>query len=126
MKPRKERRSSGLLRVPFVQACRLQLPNGRALSGFVVNVNILGAYVSTEPGEFPVLGEPVVCRLRTPENDIEIALSGTVAWVNPHQQHPVHSLPSGFGIKFDSPLPDECRRRIQRIVDDYIQRRGIS
>jgi Tfp pilus assembly protein PilZ len=116
-----ERRSSGLLRVPFVQVCRLTFADERVLSGFVVNINILGAYVSSESGQFPVLGENIACCFRTPDNHIEMAISGTVAWVNTFQAHPVHSLPPGFGIKFEN-LSDEYRRRIERIVADYVAR----
>jgi hypothetical protein len=116
-----ERRSSGLLRVPFVQASRMSFSDGRVLTGFLVNVNILGAYVAAEQGQFPALGETLVCCFRTPENDIEMQIPCVVAWVNPHQQHPVHSLPPGFGVKFDA-LAGVNLRRIQDIVDAYIKR----
>jgi hypothetical protein len=33
----------------------------------------------------------------------------------------VHSLPPGFGIKFEN-LSDEHRRRIEHIVGDYVAR----
>jgi Tfp pilus assembly protein PilZ len=116
-----ERRSSGLLRVPFVQVCRLTFADDRVLPGFVVNVNILGAYVSAESGQFPALGERVVCTFRTPDNHIDMSIPGSVAWVNTYQAHLVHSLPPGFGIKFEN-LSDEHRRRIERIVADYVAR----
>jgi Tfp pilus assembly protein PilZ len=120
-----ERRSSGLLRVPFVQVCRLKFGDGRALPGFIVNINVLGTYVSAESGHFPALGESVICYFRTPDNNIEMAISGAVAWVNTYQAHLVHSLPPGFGIKFEN-LADENRLRIRRIVDDYIERHPQS
>jgi len=116
-----ERRSSGLLRVPFVQVCRLLFADGRALPGFIVNINILGTYVSAESGHFPALGESVVCSFRTPDNHIEMGIRGSVAWVNTYQAHLVHSLPPGFGIKFEN-LADDNRRRIQRIVGEYVER----
>jgi Tfp pilus assembly protein PilZ len=120
---RPERRRTRLLRVPFVQACTIHLTQGGGvLPGFIVNINTLGAYVAAEKGESPALGAAVVCRFRIPENTIELSVRGTVAWVNPYQEHPVHSLPSGFGVKFDT-LPEEHARRIQRIVDDYAERR---
>src|SRR5258707_109430 len=109
-----ERRSSGLLRVPFVQICRLIFVD-RGLSGFLVNLNVLGAYVAAEGGEFPALGERLTVHFRTPENDIEMAIAGSVAWVNTFQQHLVHSLPPGFGVKFHA-LADAPRRRIQDVV----------
>jgi len=93
----------------------------RTLIGFVVNLNVLGAYVAAEQVDFPALGEGVVCHLTTPENETEMPLSGVVAWVNAHQPHPVHSLPPGFGIKFEN-LLEEHRRRIQETVDQYLKR----
>jgi len=93
----------------------------RSVYGFVVNLNVLGAYVAAEAGKFPALGESVVCHLTTPDNDTLMPISGTVAWVNAHQPHPVHSLPPGFGIKFED-LSDAHRRRIQDVVDEYLRR----
>ena len=31
-----------------------------------------------------------------PHKDYEVVLQGTVTWLNPRQQHPVHSLPPGL------------------------------
>jgi Tfp pilus assembly protein PilZ len=115
-----ERRSSGLIRVPFVRRCRMDFEK-RSLVGFVVNLNVLGAYIAAEKIDFPVLGEGVVCHLNTADNEFEMPVHGVVAWVNAHQPHPVHSLPPGFGIKFEN-LNDEHRRRIQDAVDEYLQR----
>jgi Tfp pilus assembly protein PilZ len=115
-----ERRSSGLIRVPFVRRCRMEFEK-RSLVGFVVNLNVLGAYIAAEKIDFPALGEPVVCHLSTADNEITMPVGGVVAWVNAHQPHPVHSLPPGFGIKFEN-LSDEHRRRIQDAVDEYLQR----
>jgi Tfp pilus assembly protein PilZ len=120
-----ERRSSGLLRVPFVRRCRLEFParteGERALVGFTVNLNILGAYVAAEAGQFPALGEAVVCHVNTPDNGIEMPIVGVIAWVNAHQPHPVHSLPPGFGIKFEN-LAEEHKQRILDVVDEYLKR----
>jgi Tfp pilus assembly protein PilZ len=115
-----ERRSSGLLRVPFVRRCRLEF-GSRTLVGFTVNLNVLGAYVAADNSDFPQLGEPVLCHLTTPENELEIPVEGVIAWVNAHQAHLVHSLPPGFGIKFER-LADEHRHRIQDVVDEYLKR----
>ena len=43
-----DRRSSGLLRVPFVRRCTLEFEGGRQHTGFVVNINILGAYMARD------------------------------------------------------------------------------
>ncbi len=114
-----DRRASGLLRVPFVRACLLALDGGSAAPAFIVNINVLGAYVATD--EIPSLGSCVGIRFQTADNDQEIGLRGEVTWVNPRQQHPVHSLPPGFGLRFD-PIPESARERIESIVRAYTER----
>jgi hypothetical protein len=128
------RRSSGLLRVPFVRRCALEFEDGRTQAGFVVNINVLGAYVTRDdvaapPGEagrpgLPRLGEAVSCRFLVPGRQLEIRVQGAVSWVNVQQQHPVHSLPPGFGIRFEG-LSDADRARIEEVVADYLQRQGM-
>ena len=49
----------------------------------------------------PQLSQTVTITMATPGKDIQLVLRGTVTWLNPRQQHPVHSLPPGFGVKFD-------------------------
>jgi Tfp pilus assembly protein PilZ len=120
-----DRRSSGLLRVPFVQVCRLRFADGRSVSGFMVNINVLGAYIAAESKEFPALGESLTALFRTPDNETEMAIAGSIAWVNAHQPHPVHSLPPGFGIRFQN-LSDEHTKRIQRVVGEYLDRHPQS
>jgi hypothetical protein len=136
--PHAERRSSGLLRVPFVRRCNLSYDDGRMGSAFIVNINVLGAYVArddvplaapstkaeeaTEGGnEMPELGQVVRCRFPLPEQAYEITVEGVVSWVNPRQQHPVHSLPPGFGIRFVD-LALDARISIKEIVDEYLTR----
>lgn len=115
----KDRRSTGLLRVPFVRRCTLELEDGSTTSGFIVNINVLGAYVA--PDGLPRVGERVRFRFRTPGNEREVIGMGIVAWVNARQQHPVHSLPPGVGVKFLE-LSEEGRQRIERVVEDYVAR----
>jgi Tfp pilus assembly protein PilZ len=117
--PQQDRRASGLLRVPFVRACLLALDGGSTGPAFIVNINVLGAYVATD--EIPPLGSGLAIRFQTADNDLEIDLRGEVSWVNPRQQHPVHSLPPGFGMKFDA-VPTSVRERIETIVTAYAQR----
>ncbi|MCU0240955.1 MAG: PilZ domain-containing protein [Vicinamibacteria bacterium] len=114
-----ERRSSGMLRVPFVQRCRMEFDNGFATTGFLININVLGAYVAYE--NMPELGVGLICRFRTPGNDLELSINSVVAWINPVQQNPVHSLPPGFGIKFES-MPEEGYQRIAELVRNYVKR----
>jgi len=134
--PRAERRSSGLLRVPFVRRCSLNYEDGRTGSAFIVNINVLGAYVArddvplaapapkavdTASNEMPELGEVVRCRFQLPEQVCDVAVEGIVSWLNPRQQHPVHSLPPGFGIKFLD-LSLDARVSIKDLVDEYLTR----
>ncbi len=116
---REDRRGSGQLRVPFVRACLLALDGGSTGAAFIVNINVLGAYVASD--EIPALGSRLAIRFQTADNDLEIDLRGEVSWVNPRQQHPVHSLPPGFGMKFDA-IPASARERIETIVGAYAQR----
>jgi hypothetical protein len=125
-------RSSGLLRVPFVRRCTLEFEDGRSQAGFVVNINILGAYVArddvsrdaaTPAANLPRPGENVVCRFLIPGRQAEIRVRGAVSWVNVQQQHPVHSLPPGFGIRFEG-LSDADRSHIEEVVEDYLSRQG--
>jgi hypothetical protein len=114
-----ERRTRGMLRVPFIRRCALAFDDGTSASTFTVNINVLGAYVSRD--QMPRLDQAVTITLPTPGKDTQLVLRGTVTWLNPRQQHPVHSLPPGFGVKFD-PLSAEDRRCIEGVVDDYVRR----
>jgi len=116
-----KRRAGGAIRVPFVRRCQLEYPGGKTESAFIVNINILGAYVAHEV--MPALGRALVCRFHVPGNEREITLDGVVAWTNPQQEHPVHSLPPGFGLAFRS-LADDARQRIEQIVFDYLARQS--
>ena len=116
-----KRRAGGAIRVPFVRRCQLDFPGGRTESAFIVNINVLGAYVAHEV--MPQLGRALVFRFHVPGNEREIAVDGVVAWTNPQQDHPVHSLPPGFGVAFRS-LADETRARIEGIVFDYLARQS--
>jgi hypothetical protein len=148
--PRTERRSSGLLRVPFVRRCKLSYGDGRTTSAFIVNINVLGAYVARDdvplaapaksgrrrdeaaamepaaispaPGApMPELGEVVHCRFDLPQRACAVAVDGIVSWLNPKQQHPVHSLPPGFGIRFQG-LSSDAHACIQELIDEYLDR----
>lgn len=148
-RPPTERRSSGLLRVPFIRRCSLSYEDGRTTSAFIVNINVLGAYVarddlplmsaapkagrrrkapaetppaapvSTEP--MPELGQVVHCKFQLPEQACDVAVDGIVTWINARQQHPVHSLPPGFGVRFQGLAP-EAHACIKELVDEYLAR----
>jgi hypothetical protein len=116
------RRSTGLLRIPFVRRCQLTFESGGAISAFIVNINVLGAYIAYE--EQPILADGVECRFTIPGNEIEVVASGVVAWLNPQQNHPVHSLPPGFGVRFER-LSDHDRARVSAMVAGYIARSAL-
>jgi Tfp pilus assembly protein PilZ len=116
-----KRRAGGAIRVPFVRRCQLDYGDGEIDSAFIVNINSLGAYVAHET--IPTLGRKVVFRFQVPGSEREVVADGVVAWTNPHQEHPVHSLPPGFGVAFRG-LSDDARSRIDAIVTDYLARQA--
>jgi Tfp pilus assembly protein PilZ len=118
-----ERRNNGMLRVPFIRRCAVAFDDGTSASTFTVNINVLGAYVARD--QMPRLGQAVTITFPAPGRDAEVVLQGVVTWLNPRQQHPVHSLPPGFGVKFDA-LGPEDRRTIEGVVEDYIRRHPPS
>src|SRR5687767_2667609 len=100
-----ERPVRGLLRVPFVRRCDLTFSEGRTESAFIVNINVLGAYIAMD--ELPALADTVTFAFSPPHKDHLVVLQGTVTWLNPRQQHPVHSLPPGFGVKLVPPEDED-------------------
>jgi Tfp pilus assembly protein PilZ len=116
---KEKRRAGGAIRVPFVRRCQLEFrPKGTA-SAFIVNINVLGAYVAHDV--MPPLGREVVCQFQVPGREGVVRIDGVVAWTNPSQEHPVHSLPPGFGVAFRA-LSEESRGRIEEVVFDYLDR----
>ncbi len=113
------RRAGGAIRVPFVRRCHLEFVGGRSDETFIVNVNGLGAYVATDV--MPPLGWPVALTFKVPGSERALSIDGVVAWTNPHQEHPVHSLPPGFGLAFRD-LSPEAAGTIETIVADYLSR----
>jgi Tfp pilus assembly protein PilZ len=108
-----DRRAAGLLRVPLACACRLTLEGAAPTAAALVNINVLGAYLASD--ERPALGHGLQFSFRAPDGDGDVEIHGAVTWVNPPQQHPFHSLPPGFGVKFTT-LADEDRQRVEAIV----------
>jgi Tfp pilus assembly protein PilZ len=114
---------AALLRVPFVRRCDLAFDDGTSASAFLVNINALGVYVAHDA--MPKLGQGVRVQFSLPDSERELSLRGSVVWLNPGQQHPVHSLPPGFGVKFLG-VPDEDIRGIERVITDYNARQPGS
>jgi len=108
-----------MLRVPFIRRCAVAFDDGTSVSTFTVNINVLGAYVARD--QMPRLGQAVTVSFPAPGRDAEVVLQELVTWLNPRQQHPVHSLPPGFGVKFDE-LSASDRRTIEGVVEDYVRR----
>jgi len=119
VEPSAERRTTGLLRVPFIRRCALEYEDGESASAFLVNINVLGAYIA--PDKMPELGQNLSCRFQLPGSEREISVRGFVAWVNPDQQHPVHSLPPGFGLRFQQVSP-QVESIIAGVVQSYVTR----
>jgi len=117
-----KRRAGGAIRVPFVRRCLIQSEGDGGESAFIVNINVLGAYIAYD--EMPPLGRAVVCSFRVPGREDELRINGVVAWTNPRQDHPVHSLPPGFGVAFRG-LSDVARGRIEEVVFDYLERQKM-
>jgi Tfp pilus assembly protein PilZ len=105
--------------VPFVRRCALLFDGGASASAFIVNINVLGVYIAHD--EMPALHQAVRVTFNVPDSAIELSLEGVVAWLNPRQQHPVHSLPPGFGVQFRG-VSDEDTRSIERVIADYKER----
>ena len=107
---------AALLRVPFVRRCQLSFDDGTSASAFLVNINALGVYVAHDA--MPRLGQGVRVQFSLPDTERELSLHGSVVWLNPRQQHPVHSLPPGFGVKFKD-VSEEDIRHVERVITDY-------
>ena len=105
-----------LLRIPFVRRCDLAFDDGATASAFLVNINVLGVYVASD--EMPRLRQGVRLQFNLPDSDRALSLDGSVAWLNPRQQHLVHSLPPGFGVKF-SRISAEDVRSLEQVIADY-------
>ena len=111
-----ERRATGPVRVPFVRRCGLERVGLPEVSAFLVNINLTGAYIAF--AEMPPIGQTLQCRFRLPDAEHEVTVQGVVAWTNPLQQHPVHSLPPGFGVNFQD-VAEEVRAGIGAAMAAY-------
>jgi hypothetical protein len=121
-KDKEKRRAGGAIRVPFVRRCHVQFRPEGAADAFIVNINVLGAYLAHDV--MPRLGREVVCEFQVPGREGVVRIEGVVAWTNPSQEHPVHSLPPGFGVAFRA-LSEESRERIEEVVFDYLARQKM-
>lgn len=119
--PANSRRSP--FRVPFVRRGTISFSDGAARGTFIANINEYGAYLADE--EMPKTGQGMTLRFVPPGSEVEIEATGAVAWLNPKQQHPVHSLPPGYGVQFD-PLRESALQQITAIVQAFLERHRLS
>ncbi len=109
------------IRVPFVRACSILPGEGDSFRAFTANLSVLGAYIASD--DSVRVNQTLRMRFTVPGNVIESEIVGVVAWVNPKQQHKVHSLPAGFGVRFLG-LDVDSRRRIEVVVKEYVGRQS--
>ena len=121
-KANEKRRAGGALRVPFVRRCASSTFGGAKSTAFIVNINVLGAYVAIDDDAGP-RRSPSAAASRCPRASTSAGRSGVVAWTNPSQPHPVHSLPPGFGVGFRNLSTDPRADRV-RSSTDYVARQG--
>jgi Tfp pilus assembly protein PilZ len=110
-------------RVPFVRKCIIAFSDGKSREVFIANINEYGAYLADQ--EMPQPGQGITLRFRLPGNESEVVATGAVAWVNPMQQHPVHSLPPGYGLQFD-PVREPLLSFVLGVVSEYLARHSDS
>jgi hypothetical protein len=107
--------ASGMRRVPYVRACRLSRSGG-VLSGMTCNISVLGVFVTVDP--IPELGERVQVRFPLPGNETPVEFDALVTWRNTRQEHKVHSLPTGCGLRLLATTPEQ-QKRIETLVNEY-------
>ncbi len=106
-------------RVPFVRKCRIAFSDGKSREVFIANINEYGAYLADDV--MPQGGQGMTLRFRLPGSETDVEAMGAVAWVSPMQQHPVHSLPPGYGVQFD-PLKEPLLSFVLGVVEEYMKR----
>ncbi|MET0556648.1 MAG: PilZ domain-containing protein [Vicinamibacteria bacterium] len=128
----RDRRQTG--RAPFVRRCTLVLEDGRSVPALFVNINHSGAYVArddlsgapaAEFDEVVAVGRRLTCRVSLPGREDELSLGGVVSWVNARQSHPVHSLPPGFGLTFDT-VDARAAAAIERVMVEASARATLT
>ena len=115
--PKPVRRSP--FRVPFVRKSTIVFSDGQRREVFIANINEYGAYMADE--EMPQPGQGMTLRFRLPGSEQEVEATGAVAWTNPLQAHPVHSLPPGYGLQFD-PIREPLLTFVLGVVDEFLKR----
>jgi hypothetical protein len=94
----------------------------RELPGRILDLSLLGAYVQME--ERLGNGVQVVLSFQVPGNLRTLRPQAVVVWVNQTQNHPVHSLPPGCGLRFVSIEPVDLDL-IGSAIRDYCSRNPL-
>jgi hypothetical protein len=110
-------------RVPFVRKGQITFSDGRSRRVFIANINEYGAFMADD--DMPEVGQGIALRFLLPGSETEVEATGAVAWLNPRQQHPVHSLPAGYGVQFD-PLRDPLLSFVLGVVEEFLERHEVK
>jgi Tfp pilus assembly protein PilZ len=110
-------------RVPFVRKSLITFSDGASRRVFIANINEYGAFMADD--DMPSVGQGMTLRFRLPGSETDVEATGAVAWLNPKQQHPVHSLPAGYGVQFD-PLRDPLLAFVLGVVEEFLERHSIK
>ena len=87
---------SGLLRIPFIQECRIAQGN-RTRTAQMFNLSALGTYLVVEP--IPTLGESFTLSFRL-RDEAPLTVDAVVTWCNATKGPGSPDLPPGCGLRF--------------------------
>jgi hypothetical protein len=105
---------SGLLRIPFIQECRI-VQGGRTQPARMFNLSALGTYLVMDP--IPTIGESFTLSFRLREHTY-LTIDAVVTWCNTAQGPGSPALPPGCGLRFLG-LGSQDREAIQSFVKAY-------
>lgn len=106
---------TGFPRVPFVQACTLEV-GGVESTGVFCNLSLLGGFIDVEPQPEP--RREGTLRFLLPDGGTPIVTPVRVAWVHEELPEAPGSLPRGCGVRFKGLTADEVRR-VGAIVEAF-------
>jgi hypothetical protein len=112
--PRVLEPNSALLRIPFIQECRI-VQSGRMQPAQMFNLSALGTYLVMDP--IPAIGESFTLFFQLRE-ETPLTVDAVVTWCNTAQGSGTPDLPPGCGLRFLG-LPPRDREAIQAFVRAY-------
>ena len=104
-------------RVPFMEKCVVEMPSGEPRETTLVNLNMVGGYVASTTTRRP-WASGVVLRFKLPPNDIAMALTGIVMWVNDRGPSPGQEVPPGFGVQFVATSLEDTAALLRFVEDE--------